>query len=305
MINYFKQRQKRFKANPYSYIFKLGLLIVAIMDVYKWDLHIPAPYDHYLSTLSKYIIFFFIVEFLQRFIIYLYKAGRKIKKQDNIVVGINQIASIVKGFGLLFWVLTFLDITVKELFTSLSIIAAAIAIIAKDYISNVISGMTLTWSNQISINDYVKIDDYTGKIIDISLINIHLLSEDDDLIYIPNDIAFSSKIVNYTKIEIKKTSIAFELDTRSVNSVEDLEQQLINSLEEYKAFIKPDSYNLKVVELRKNAISFKFQYILSESDKELEREIRKKTIRRILTILNSNKLTANIQGLDPGNIDYI
>ncbi|HMG15407.1 MAG TPA: mechanosensitive ion channel domain-containing protein [Saprospiraceae bacterium] len=304
MMNFIRNGYTRFNRNPLSYSFKITLLILALLDQYKWNLNIHNPFDHYLSTLSKYVIFFFIVEVVQRLIIYLYKIGRKIKKRDNIIVGVNQIASIVKIFGLIFWSLMLLDVNIKELFTSLSIIAAAIAILAKDYISNVISGMTLTWSNQISINDYVKIDEYTGKIIDISLINIHLLSEDDDLIYIPNNIAFNTKIVNYTKIEVKKTSIAFELDTRNVSSVEDLEQKLINSLDEYKSHIKPASYNLKVVELQKNAISFKFQYILTELDKDLEREIRKKTIRRILTILNSNKLNANIQELDANNSDY-
>lgn len=191
------------------------------------------------------------------------------------------------------------DISIKELFTSLSIIAAAIAIIAKDYVSNVISGMVLTFSDQLSINDYVKIEDFKGRIIDITLINLHLLSDDDDLIYIPNNLAFSTKIVNYTKIAIKKTSIEFQLDTRNLSSIEELEQKLITSLADYDQYIRPSSYNLKVNELQKNAISFKFQYILSEPDRELEKEIRKKTIRRILTILNDDKIKGVITNQEP------
>ncbi|HMX84284.1 MAG TPA: mechanosensitive ion channel, partial [Saprospiraceae bacterium] len=222
------------------------------------------------------------------------KINRGIRKQDNIVVGINQIATIVKVFGLGFWMMMLLDINIKELFTSLSIIAAAIAIISKDYVANAISGMVLTWSDQLSINDYIKIEDQKGKIIDITLINLHLLSDDDDLIYIPNNLAFSAKIINYTKIAVKKTSIEFELNTRNLTSIEELESKLINSLTDYNKDIKPDSYNLKVYELKKNSISFKFQYILSHPDRELEKEIKKKTIRRILTILNDEKIKATV-----------
>jgi len=273
---------------------KVILLALAIIDQFKGVFQFPPPYDHHLSVLSKYIIFFFFIEFLQRVIVFFYKINRGIRKQDNIVVGINQIATIVKVFGLGFWMMMLLDINIKELFTSLSIIAAAIAIISKDYVANAISGMVLTWSDQLSINDYIKIEDQKGKIIDITLINLHLLSDDDDLIYIPNNLAFSAKIINYTKIAVKKTSIEFELNTRNLTSIEELESKLINSLTDYNKDIKPDSYNLKVYELKKNSISFKFQYILSHPDRELEKEIKKKTIRRILTILNDEKIKATV-----------
>ncbi|MCC6687621.1 MAG: mechanosensitive ion channel [Saprospiraceae bacterium] len=294
MTSLIKRRVNRFGQNLWINLVKVILLALAIIDQFKGVFQFPPPYDHHLSVLSKYIIFFFFVEFLQRIIVFFYKINRGIRKQDNIVVGINQIATIVKVFGLGFWMMMLLDINIKELFTSLSIIAAAIAIISKDYVANAISGMVLTWSDQLSINDYIKIEDQKGKIIDITLINLHLLSDDDDLIYIPNNLAFSAKIINYTKIAVKKTSIEFELNTRNLTSIEELESKLISSLTDYNKDIKPDSYNLKVYELKKNSISFKFQYILSHPDRELEKEIKKKTIRRILTILNDEKIKATV-----------
>ena len=294
MTSLIKRRVNRFGQNLWINLVKVILLALAIIDQFKGVFQFPPPYDHHLSVLSKYIIFFFFIEFLQRVIVFFYKINRGIRKQDNIVVGINQIATIVKVFGLGFWMMMLLDINIKELFTSLSIIAAAIAIISKDYVANAISGMVLTWSDQLSINDYIKIEDQKGKIIDITLINLHLLSDDDDLIYIPNNLAFSAKIINYTKIAVKKTSIEFELNTRNLTSIEELESKLINSLTDYNKDIKPDSYNLKVYELNKNSISFKFQYILSHPDRELEKEIKKKTIRRILTILNDEKIKATV-----------
>ena len=294
MTSLIKRRVNRFGQNLWINLVKVILLALAIIDQFKGVFQFPPPYDHHLSVLSKYIIFFFFIEFLQRVIVFFYKINRGIRKQDNIVVGINQIATIVKVFGLGFWMMMLLDINIKELFTSLSIIAAAIAIISKDYVANAISGMVLTWSDQLSINDYIKIEDQKGKIIDITLINLHLLSDDDDLIYIPNNLAFSAKIINYTKIAVKKTSIEFELNTRNLTSIEELESKLINSLTDYNKDIKPDSYNLKVYELKKNSISFKFQYILSHPDRELEKEIKKKTIRRILTILNDEKIKATV-----------
>lgn len=294
MTDIINRRISRLKQNFWINIAKLILLTFAIFDQFKDVFHIGEPYDHYSTVLSKYIIFFFIVEFLSRLIVFFYKRSRHIKKQDNIVIGIHQIATLLKVFGLQFWILMLFDVSIKELFTSLSIIAVAIAIIAKDYVSNVISGMVLTFSDQLSINDYVKIDDLKGKIVDITLINMHLLNDDDDIIYIPNNVAFSTTIINYTKITNKKTSIEFELDIHNLSSIEELEMKLIDSLAEYDNFIRPDSYLLKVNELTKNAILLKFQYVLTEPNRELEREIKKKTIRKILSILNDDKIKASI-----------
>ncbi len=300
MSRFISQKWSKLIASPSKYILKLTLLTLAIVDQFKELVNLPEPYDIYLSLLSRYIIFFFVVEFAERVVKFFYRQSKQITKPDNITIGIGQVSSLIKITGFIFWVLLLFQIDFKELFTSLSIIAAAIAIIAKDYVSNVISGIVLTFNDQISINDQIKIEEVKGRIMDINLTNIHLLTEDDDLVYIPNNIAFMTKIINYTKIEMKRTSIEFELDTQFVSSVEDLEHRLIESLADYKNKIKPDSYNLKVVELHKNNISFKFQYVLADPDSELEKEIKKKTIRRILTILNSDKLRNNPMPQDLG-----
>jgi len=300
MSRFISRKWSKLIASPSKYILKLTLLTLAIVDQFKELVNLPEPYDIYLSLLSRYIIFFFVVEFAERVVKFFYRQSKQITKPDNITIGIGQVSSLIKITGFIFWVLLLFQIDFKELFTSLSIIAAAIAIIAKDYVSNVISGIVLTFNDQISINDQIKIEEVKGRIMDINLTNIHLLTEDDDLVYIPNNIAFMTKIINYTKIEMKRTSIEFELDTQFVSSVEDLEHRLIESLADYKNKIKPDSYNLKVVELHKNNISFKFQYVLADPDSELEKEIKKKTIRRILTILNSDKLRNNPMPQDLG-----
>jgi len=221
MSRFISQKWSKLIASPAKYILKLTLLTLAIVDQFKELVNLPEPYDIYLSLLSRYIIFFFVVEFAERVVKFFYRQSKQITKPDNITIGIGQVSSLIKITGFIFWVLLLFQIDFKELFTSLSIIAAAIAIIAKDYVSNVISGIVLTFNDQISINDQIKIEEVKGRIMDINLTNIHLLTEDDDLVYIPNNIAFMTKITNYTKIEMKRTSLELELDTQFVSSVDD------------------------------------------------------------------------------------
>ena len=70
-----------------------------------------------------------------------------------------------------------------------------------------------------------------------------------------------------------------------MKNVEELENELIASLSEFHQLIRSDSYRLKIVEIKKDYVSLKVQYILDKPDRELERDIRRATIRRVLQII--------------------
>jgi hypothetical protein len=70
-----------------------------------------------------------------------------------------------------------------------------------------------------------------------------------------------------------------------MKNVEELEDELIASLTGFHQLIRPESYRLKIVEIKKDFVSLKFQYVLDKPDRELERDIRRATIRRVLQII--------------------
>jgi small-conductance mechanosensitive channel len=113
------------------------------------------------------------------------------------------------------------------------------------------------------------------------------------MIYIPNNTLLTSEVINYTKREIKRTSIDFEIDLRHLKTVEELEQSLIDELSPFQDLIQSDSYYLRVAEVGKDSVSMKFQYILKEPNKELERLIRRKTIRRLVEIISEREKIAD------------
>jgi hypothetical protein len=171
----------------------------------------------------------------------------------------------------------------KEAIQSVSLVAAAIVLMTKDYISNVINGMYLTFAKVINIGDQVLIDNSKGKILDITLTNVHLLNDDDDIVYVPNNKVFASEIINYTRRELKKSSIDFEVEPKLVPNVEELEVELIHRLAPYAAYIQPGTYNLKTVSVKKDYIQFKFQYILHEPlNKEVDKKVRRHFVRELV-----------------------
>lgn len=254
-------------------------------------------YGSAILVLLRFIIFLFAISILVRLLAMVYRHRKHIpyNKKDNVTNGLSNISimiiaiyGIISGFGLL-------GLDPKEIFTSLSIVAAAFAILSKDFIADIISGIVISFSKEISIDDYVKIGEYRGKIIDINIAKIALLNEDDDIVFMPNSTVFTSDIINYTKKQIKKTSIDFEVPTGSINTIEELEDQLIASLSEYHHLIEPNSYNIRVVHIRKDYLVLKFQYSLIQFSREMERQIKRKAVRYIVRNINLAKVHDTIK----------
>lgn len=246
-----------------------------------------------LDLLLSFLIFVLSANILLVLLSYLYRRSRhmKAKQGDNVVLGIKNIYYLLMAGAIITTILGLFGIDPKTLFTSLSIVAAAIAIVAKDYISEIISGIIISFStNELSVGDYIKIGQHKGKIIDINLTKIAFLDEDDDIIFIPNTKVFASEIVNYTKKQIRRVSIEFEAPLAAIPSVETLEAYLTDSLKDYHAFIEEGSFWLRVVEIRKDSVFMKFQYVLKQINRELEIEIRRRTVRRIVSYLKSDTI---------------
>lgn len=282
-------------------LFKLlvfGALVLIRLN--EWDitgLYAHSKYhegfNYYKDTLANIAIFLMFLDFVQFTAVGFYRRRHKVRGEDNFVVGVGQIYSLLLVVGIVVGILSLFQIDARQLFTSLSIVFAGLALLTKDYISNMINGMIITFSGQLSIGDNVRIGQHRGKITDITLQNIHLLNDDDDMIYIPNNLLLISEVVNYTKREIKRTSIDFDIDLRHLKTVEDLEKSLVEVLSPFQDLIKPDSYYLRVADVRKDSVAMKFQYILNEPNKDMERLIRRKTIRRLVEIISEREKVAD------------
>lgn len=242
---------------------------------------------HFLRSLITFLYLIAIFAFIKELFLFWYRNTKRLHENatDNVVVGINNSYRLVIFVVATFSVLALFEINARDLFASLSIIAAAIAIISKDYLSNIIGGMLITFSNNISVGDHIRIGNNKGRVLDISITMFSLLTDDDDVVTLPNSTVYASEVVNYTKRIIKKTSIEFEINLEAIDTVSQLEFDLIATLADYQDSIEPDTYNLKAVSIMKDSIAFKFQYVLNLPDRQKEQEIRRKVIRRVVQII--------------------
>lgn len=268
----------------------LALLVYTRPHYHQWLASLDMDYG-VIDLVMGFLIFILSANLVVVFLSWLYRRSKGLKpgEADNIILALQNIYYLLVAGAIITTVIGFFGIDPKALFTSLSIVAAAIAIISKEYISEIISGIIIGFSsNEISVGDYIKIGSHKGKIIDIGLTKIAFLNEDDDIIFMPNTQVFSSQIVNYTKKQIRRVSLEFEVALSAVQSVEQLEAELTKALRDYREYIEPGSYLLRVVEIRKDSLSLKFQYLLRQINREMELEIRRKTVRHIVVYVKNN-----------------
>ena len=204
---------------------------------------------------------------------------------DSFVDGLRNVFILVSAAAVGATIFGYFGIDFKTLFTTLSIVAAAIAIVTKEFINDMLVGIYIGFSRDFDINDYVKINGEKGKIVEIGLLKLKLLNDDDDVLIIPNNKFYSSEVTNYTKRDISLMSIDFQISLSKIKGIDELEEELIHSLESYMEFIHPDSFLLKIMEVKKEHLDFKFQYRLKNLDREMQRLIRRKTVRQVLSYI--------------------
>src|SRR5690606_4496714 len=162
------------------------------------------------------------------------RSKKSSRVRGNYVLGINQIATLLNVVFVVLGLMLAFGIDPGKFLTSITIVAMAIALLFRDYITNMISGLLIMFSDQFTIGDTVKVGEHQGKIMDITLANMVIKNEDDDIVLIPNNTAFTSNIINHSLQNSRKLTIDFELPL--VDSYEQgaLEQSLIDVLAHYE-----------------------------------------------------------------------
>ena len=261
----------------------------------------PEFYDRYemVSHITSAVFVFigpsFTVSILRWLIIFFYIKKHKLSSsiKDNFILGINRIESILNVIFFALAFIVFMGYDPTEFLTSITIVAAAIALVSKDYISNMINGLIIMFSDQLSLGDHIRVGEIEGKIVDITLINTVLQNEDNDMVIIPNSVMFSTVIVNQSKQNIKKLSVEFQMALRFGYTPDYLEEHLKKVVSSYDEYILVDGLSVKTIAINKDEARFKVQVLLHQYDRQKEREIRRTIYTAIMQLAENARDSVN------------
>lgn len=116
-----------------------------------------------------------------------------------------------------------LGINITALLGAAGILSIAIGFAAQASMSNIISGIFLFIEHPFSLDDEIQIDEFTGKVVDINIFSIGLLTPDHRVIRVPHEKLLKNIIINKThrakrRYEIA-VSLAYQEDLEKVRTV--------------------------------------------------------------------------------------
>ncbi|RPA70078.1 mechanosensitive ion channel protein MscS [Cyclobacteriaceae bacterium YHN15] len=144
----------------------------------------------------------------------------------NFLLGITWISNILNSIVIISALIMAFGLRPVEFLTSLTIVAAALAIISKEYITNAINGLIIMFTDQFSLGDTIKINDQKGIIKDITLMNTVLKRDDGLTMMIPNNLMLGTHVINYRFTDRKDVEFSFEVPVEFKMGLKEIKEKI-------------------------------------------------------------------------------
>lgn len=271
---------------PWAFIGKVLLVIIIIYShiYFEKDIEERKLLAQFLRSLYSFLIPSIVLSMFRFLVIMLYNArNSKKRERGNFVLGINRLTAVLNTIFFVIAIMTAFGINPKEFITSMTIVAMAIAVIFRDYITNMISGLIVMFSEQLSVGDRIKVGEHKGRIIDITFANLVLQDEEDDIVMVPNNMVFTSTFMNLSAHQSSLFTVRFELPLEVSLHFEELEEHLKLSLVTHPNLkIKDDEFKIKVMEIGKDMVRYKLDLHAVTNSNRMHRDIENEILREII-----------------------
>ena len=273
----------RVKENVRKTYFAVKLILLIVLQVFYTGDTIVAPFlEKYeiINHMVRALIFLFsanLIFSLGRIItlrIYL-QQREETKVQPNFMLGIDRIEFLLNLIAILISLMLAFGIQPLEFLTSITIVAAAIALLTKDYITNIVNGLIMMFSDQLEIGDKIQIGRHTGFIRDITLINLILKNDAGEIILIPNTMALAADVVNFSKNNTHQVIFDAEIISKNEIHLNQLEEALQQILVQYPDVVVKEGAQLNILERKTENLLIRYQFPIKSGEKPTEILVKK------------------------------
>jgi len=274
---------------PYIFILKIIAVVISLTIFIMFpEIKDKEMIVQMLKGLNSFLVPSIILSILRFLIISLYNARHANRSvRGNFVLGINRLTAIINAVLFVIAVMLAFGKNPVEFLTSLTIVAMAIAVLFRDYITNMLSGLFIMFSEQLSVGDRIKVGDHKGRIVDVTFANIILQNEEDDIVMVPNNMVFTNSMVNLSAHRSNLFTVKFELPLYVATDVETLEMEIQKTLLNHPNLDEENPPSLHVVEIGKDFVRYKIELYAVSASNKLHRTVENEILREILIFEHS------------------
>ena len=155
------------------------------------------------------------------------------------VVSILRIIIVVGGVLV---AASILELSTESLVVSLGSIVIAIGLALKDSFANLANGLLIIINKPFRRGDFVSINGIEGKIHNIKLLTIELITFSNEKIVLPNSTVLNGNIINYSALAIRRVNMEFSVAYGS--DMDKVEQALRKVAEDHPQVLKSMKINI-------------------------------------------------------------
>ncbi len=136
------------------------------------------------------------------------KNSTKSRKIDNAAASfITAIVSLISYVVLFIIMVAALGFSTEGIIAGLSSVMLAVALGLQNTLASLANGILLIFTKPFKAGEFVDIGGTSGTVKEIKLFSVKLVTADNLTVVIPNNTVFSSVIINYSKMPLRRMSI--------------------------------------------------------------------------------------------------
>lgn len=193
------------------------------------------------------------------------KNSTKSRKVDNSATAfITSIVALVAYVILILVIIASLGFSTTSIIAAFSSVMLAVALGLQNTLASLANGILLIFTKPFVAGDYVDIGGTSGTVKEIKLFSVKLVTPDNLTIVIPNNTVFSSTIINYSKMPLRRLDIVVPVTYNA--DVEEVKTLLLSMLEKDERVAKDPAPFCRLTEYGASSLNFTMRAWVNAGD---------------------------------------
>ena len=212
------------------------------------------------------------------------KNAYEIKKRKTVISVIESLYKYLLFIIMLIIILELYGFDTKSLIAGLGIAGALAGLALQDTLKDIISGISIMLENYYIVGDFIKINDFTGQVIEFGLKSTKVKNNNGEVLVFANRSV--DKVIN---ISHKKANIMINIPTAYEEKTAKVEKVLNKVIEEIKKmnYVSENCEYLGISELGSSEVVYTISF---ECEQEKHWEVRRKVLRLIKDTYDKEKI---------------
>lgn len=193
------------------------------------------------------------------------KNSTKSRKVDNSATAfITSIVALVAYVILILVIIASLGFSTSSIIAAFSSVMLAVALGLQNTLASLANGILLIFTKPFVAGDYVDVGGTSGTVKEIKLFSVKLVTPDNLTIVIPNNTVFSSTIINYSKMPLRRLDIVVPVTYNA--DVEEVKTLLLSMLEKDERVAKDPAPFCRLTEYGASSLNFTMRAWVNAGD---------------------------------------